>query len=133
MIVINFSHPLTDNQQQQIERIKVRPIEQLIEQMAYLDQTQPFAEQIRAMVDAVGLRLADPQGDASSHWQSKRILIVPPGHAPATAVLLAELHGRMGYFPEIVRIRPSVNSAEPFEVGEVIKLQSVRDAAREKR
>ncbi len=124
MIVINFSHPLTDNQKQAIEQRKERQIDRLIEQMAHLDQTQPFAEQIRALVDEVGL--------SSAEWQGKRILIVPPGHAPATAVLLAELHGRMGYFPEIVRIRPS-ESAEPFEVGEITNLQSVREQARTQR
>lgn len=122
MIVINFSHPLTDNQKKAIEEIKGRQIDCLIEQMAHLDQAQPFAEQIRAMVDSVGL--------SSAEWQGKRILIVPPGHAPATAVLMAELHGRMGYFPEIVRIRPSVDGSEPFEVGEIIALRDVRDFAR---
>lgn len=50
------------------------------------------------------------------------------------AVLLAELHGRMGYFPTIVRLRP-VADATPrrFEVAELIDLQSVRDVARIKR
>ena len=126
MIVINFSHPLTDNQKQAIETIKNRPITRLVEQMAHLDQAQPFAEQVCAMVDNVGLD--------SAEWQSQRILIVLPGHAPATAVLLAELHGRMGYFPEIVRIRPSdEDSAETYVVGEVISLRDVRAAARKAR
>ena len=126
MIIINFSHPLTDNQQAAVEQIKQRPITRLIEQMAQLDQTQPFDSQIRALVESVGLR--------SAEWQAQHILIVPPGHAPATAVLLAELNGRMGYFPEIIRIRPSgVDSAEPYEVGEIIRLQTTRDMARKER
>ena len=32
--------------------------------------------------------------------------VVPPALNFITAVLLAELHGRMGYFPAIVRLRP---------------------------
>jgi hypothetical protein len=46
-------------------------------------------------------------------------------------VLLAELHGRMGYFPAIVRLRPMPESVPPrFEVAEVINLQAVREHAR---
>ncbi len=45
--------------------------------------------------------------------------------------LLAELHGRMGYFPAIVRIRPVVDSLPPrYEVAEIINLQNVRETAR---
>jgi hypothetical protein len=55
----------------------------------------------------------------------------PPGLAPATAALLAELHGRMGYFPSILRLRP-VSGTTPtrYEVAEIINLQALRDAAR---
>ena len=90
-----------------------------------LVQAQPFAQQIKQMVTATGL--------TSAEWQGRRILIVPPGHAPATAVLLAELHGRMGYFPEIVRIRPNPDSEEPYGVGELITLQTIRDKAHRRR
>jgi len=49
-------------------------------------------------------------------------------------VLLAELHGRMGYFPPIVRLRPVPNALPPrFEVAEIINLQAVREAARTRR
>jgi hypothetical protein len=61
-------------------------------------------------------------------------LVNLPALAPAAAALLAELHGRMGYFPAIVRIRPVAGSTPPaYEVAEIINLQAVRDAARERR
>jgi hypothetical protein len=45
------------------------------------------------------------------------------------ATLLAELHGRMGYFPTILRLKPIPNSTPPqFQVAEVINLQAVRAA-----
>jgi hypothetical protein len=49
-------------------------------------------------------------------------------------VLLAELHGRMGYFPACLRLRPVEGSTPPrFEAAEVVNLQEVRNAARKRR
>jgi hypothetical protein len=48
--------------------------------------------------------------------------------------LLAELHGRMGHFPAVLRLRPVPDSNPPqFEVAEVINLQEVRDETRKRR
>jgi len=126
MIVLNFSHPLTPAQITQIERLTNRKIARVIEQMPQFDHAQSFAEQARALVDAVGL--------SSQEWQTLPILVNPPGYAPAALVLLAELHGRMGYFAAVVRIRPVANSTPTqYEVAEILNLQSVREAARERR
>ena len=47
---------------------------------------------------------------------------------------LAELHGRMGYYPPVVRLRPVPDSLPPrYEVAEILNLQAVRDDARRKR
>jgi hypothetical protein len=49
-------------------------------------------------------------------------------------VLLAELHGRCGYFPAAVRLRPVPDSVPPrFEVAEIVNLQAVREKARGRR
>lgn len=126
MIIINFSgHPLTNSQQTAVSTIKALPISQIIDLLPHFDQQRPFAPQIQKAVDTVSL--------SSAAWQQNRILIVPPGHAPAAAVLLAELHGRLGHFPEIIRIRPSPDAPEPYEVGEIINLQQLRDLSRQKR
>ena len=51
-----------------------------------------------------------------------------------TALLLAALHGRMGYFPPVIRLRPDAGSLPPrYEVVEILNLQAVRDAARQER
>jgi hypothetical protein len=126
MILINFSHPLTAEQRQQIEAHAGQPIQRLIERMAQFDTTQPFAEQVAALVDKLGLTPAE--------WQQAAIVVVPPSLNFGAAVLLAELHGRCGYFPPIVRTRPVPDSLPPrYEVAEIINLQSLRDAARKKR
>lgn len=62
------------------------------------------------------------------------VLLFPPTYNFAAMTLLAELHGRMGYFPAILRIRPVSESLPPrYEVAEIIKLQEVRAEARTKR
>ena len=70
----------------------------------------------------------------AEEWQTMALLVQPPALNSITAVLLAELHGRIGYFPGIVRMRPIVDIMPPcFEVAEVIDLQAVREAARHRR
>lgn len=126
MLLLNFSHPLTPAQLKQIEALTGRVVERVFDLMPHLDHEMPFDSQIRELVDGMGL---PPQ-----EWQTKPLLVNPPGYAPAAVVLLAEMHGRMGHFPAILRLRPVPDSNPPiFEVAEVINLQAVRDRARERR
>ena len=61
-------------------------------------------------------------------------MINPPSYNFGAATLIAELHGRTGYFLPIIRIRPEPDSTpRRFEVAEIINLQAVRDEARESR
>lgn len=126
MILLNFSHPLTPEQLQRIGELTGQPLARVMEVPTQLDHERPFDEQVRELVDGVGL--------SSVEWQTAPLIINPPGYAPATAALLAELHGRMGYFPAMVRLRPVLDSnPTQYEVAEVINLQAVRDRARERR
>jgi len=131
MIFLNLSRPLTGTQRVQLEALSSQPIEEIRDVPAHFDHAHPFPEQIRALVDAIGL--------TPEEWQNRPLLINPPAYNFAALTLLAELHGRMGYFPAIVRIRPAVGiDGHPItpphcEVAEIINLQAVRDAAREKR
>jgi len=78
--------------------------------------------------------MADRAGMAPAEWQTAPLLINPPALNSIAAALLAELHGRMGYFPPIVRLRPVAGSTPTrYEVAEVINLQEVRDQARRRR
>lgn len=126
MILLNYSHPLTDPQRAQIEAWTGQAIERVIAVPVHLDHARPFAEQAAELADAAGLPPAV--------WQTAPLLVVLPGLNFAAAVLLAELHGRTGHFPPIVRIRPVPDSPTPaYEVAEVVNLQALRDEAREKR
>lgn len=126
MILLNFSHPLTPAQLEQIEAVTGQVVEQVVDLMPQLDHEMPFDSQVGELVDSVGL--------SSQEWQTRPLLVNPPGYAPAAVVLLAEMHGRMGYFPAMLRLRPIEGSNPPqYEVAEVINLQAVRDQARARR
>lgn len=126
MLLLNFTHPLPPAQLDRLAEMVGQPIAAVREQMAQFDHARPFAEQVSALADAMGL--------SPAQWQTEAILVNPPALAPITAVLIAELHGRMGYFPAIVRVRPVAGSTPPvYEVAEIINLQAVRDAARQSR
>jgi hypothetical protein len=123
MILLNLSHPLTAEQRAQIEHLAGQPIERLIERMAQFDLGQPFAEQAVALVDSLGL--------APAEWQTAPLLVNLPSLNFGAAAVLAELHGRCGYFPPIVRLRPVEGSLPPrYEVAEIVNLQAIRDGAR---
>ncbi|MDW8186047.1 CRISPR-associated protein Csx15 [Thermoflexus sp.] len=126
MVLVNFAHPLTEEQLHQLEALTGRKVERVIAIDAQIDPQEPLAQQVVRMVDQVGF--------TAEEWQTLPLLIVLPSLNYSAGVLLAELHGRMGYFPSIVRLRPVAGVIPPrFEVAEVINLQAVRDAARARR
>jgi len=126
MLVLNFAHPLTAEHLEQIERLANQKVEQVIEIHSQIDPQQPLVPQVVALADKAGL---SPQ-----EWQTLPILINPPSLNYIAVVLLAELHGRCGYFPAHLRLRPVQGSVPPrFQVAEIINLQAVRDEARKRR
>jgi hypothetical protein len=126
MFVINFSHPLTDAQRAQIEALIGTKIEREIDAPAQFDPQQPFGPQLDALLAQVGL--------TSTEWQGEQLLVNPPSLNFIAVMLIAELHGRMGYFAPCVRLRPVKDALPPrFEVAEILNLQVLRDAARQKR
>ncbi len=126
MLLLNFSHPLTNDQRAQLVGLLGSPVAETRDLMTHLDNGRSFAEQAVILADAADL--------SAVAWQSTPLLVVLPALAPGAAALLAELHGRMGHFPTVVRIRPVAGSATPaYEVAEIINLQAIRDRARTRR
>ena len=123
MIVVNFSHPLTSAQLSAIETLTQEKVARCIDVKTHFGETQPYAEQARALVESAGL--------TSEQWQQERLLVNPPSLSAIAVLVLAELHGRMGYFPSVIRLRPVPESMPPqFEVAEILNLHSVRERAR---
>ena len=125
MLILNFTHPLTSQQRAQIEALAHTSLEEVRTIPVQIDQSEPLEPQIAAIVDSVGL--------SSEEWQTRPLLINPPGYAPAAFVLLAELHGRIGHFPSLIRLRPKPGPVTSYEVAELLNLQTIREAARKRR
>jgi hypothetical protein len=126
MILLNFSHPLTPDQVTQIEEATGQPVAEMRQIPVQFDPQQPFVPQVMVAAAACGL--------TPEEWQTCPLLINPPSLNAIAVTLLAELHGRMGYFPPVVRLRPVAGSTPTrYEVAEVINLQQVRDEARLRR
>lgn len=126
MLILNFSHPLTEDQQKQImallqvEQLELRDIK------VHIDRSIPLSEVARDLADAAKL--------SSHEWQTTPFVINPPGLAPLALALVAEIHGRSGAFPSMLNLRP-VTDVVPtrYEVAEVVNLQQQRDQARARR
>lgn len=125
MLILNFTHPLKPDQLAQIEALAHTSIEKVRTIPVQIDQAGLLEPQIVAIVDAVGLN--------SEEWQTLPLLINAPGYAPAAFVLLAELHGRIGHFPTLIRLRPKAGPVTSYEVAELLNLQAIREAARKRR
>lgn len=126
MILLNFSHPLTTDQVQQIASLTKQCVEKIIDIACHIDNLEPLVPQVIAMIEQVGITFRE--------WQTLPIIVNPPSLNYIALVLFAELHGRMGYFPAILRLRPELDIVpQRFEVAEVINLQKVRELARSER
>src|SRR4051812_39589982 len=98
MIVVNFSHSLTGEHLEALQQRTGHEVTRVIDRPAAFDHGAPFADQARALVDAVGL--------SRPEWESEALLVNLPSLSPIAALVLAELHGRMGHFPSVIRMRP---------------------------
>lgn len=126
MILINFSHPLTPDHLQRIAELTGRRVEKVIDLPVQFDNDAPFQPQLQQIMEALDL--------SAETLQTASILVNLPSLNFIAALVLAELHGRMGYFPPILRLRPIAGSLPPqFEIAETLNLQQLRDAARKTR
>lgn len=124
--VVNFSHPLTEAQVAAFESLSGWHVAHTVAVPTHCELAWPFAEQATNFVDAAGL--------TSVQWQSYRLAIVPPALSPVACLVIAEIHGRAGYFVPVVRLRPRSGVLPPvFEVAEILDVQGQREAARARR
>lgn len=126
MIILNFSHPLTKEQITSVESLAGQKTSDVIHIACHFENAQDFIPQVHQLLQSVPL--------SASQWQTLPILLNPPSLAPITAIMIAELHGRMGFFPAILRLSPVAGSVPVrFEPVEIINLQQVRDDVRKQR
>ncbi len=125
MLILNCAHPLTDEQRAHITALMGETPE-VCDIPTHIDRSQPLAEVATALADAAGL--------SQQQWQTTLLLLNPPALAPVATALLAELHGRCGYFPPIINVRPVAGAVPPrYEIGEIVSLNDIREHARASR
>jgi len=120
--IVNFAHPITPAQREQIRVGAGVYVADVINVPAHCDNNAAFDTEIRRIVDGANL--------TSEEWQTLELIVNPPGYAYAAAAIIAEIHGRAGHFPTILRLRPSIDNAATYVFAELIGLQQIRNAAR---
>lgn len=126
MYILNFSHPLTEAHITQLEALTGMPTTSVRNIRVQFDPTRDFVSQTSELLQSLEI--------SSAEWQNNAWIIVLPSLNYIAAILLAELHGRMGVFPSILRMRAVENAfVTQFEVAEVIRLEGVRQEARKQR
>ena len=126
MILINFAHPLTSDHLKQIERLTNQSVDRIIEIPANIDPQKEICLQVVELIEQTGL--------SSTEWQTYPLVINPPSLNFIAITLLAELHGRCGYFPVHLRMRPVEGSVPiEYEAAEILSLQGIRETSRKAR
>jgi hypothetical protein len=121
--LLNFAHPLPPYLVRAVEELAGRGVERVIDIPCHFDHGRPFAPQARDLVESAGL--------TQEEWQTQPLLVNLPSLSVIAALVLAEIHGRRGHFPAVLRLRPVDGAVvRTFEAAEVLSLQDVRDQAR---
>ncbi len=123
--ILNFGHPLTEAHMAEIAA-HIDQTPQVNHVQMQVDRKRPMAVLAQEIIEGIAL--------SSEEWQTHPLIINPPGLAPLALALIAELHGRCGYFLPMLNIRPVEGAMPPrYEVAEIVNLQSLREEARTRR
>lgn len=125
MIVLNFAHPLNQTQVKQLEDLCLDTVEE-IRIPVQLDLEQPVDNQIQQIVNGIGWSI--------EQWQKQEYLVIPPSLSTASAVLIADILGRSGALPLIVRSKMVGEGVfSRWEIAEIVSLESVKNAYKDTR
>lgn len=127
MKILNFSHAISDEQFAQLHEnfgLDIAP-EDVIGIKTDLDLAQPLGAQVVALVNEIGWLRAE--------WETTATLVILPSHPDIAVLVAAEIEGRRGHLPDILRrkpVRDEKSGVMRFEVVEIINPYAHRLAAR---
>jgi hypothetical protein len=125
LLLLNYSHPLGAADLAMVAAA-CGAMPEILDLAVTVDRARPLGDVARDLADAAGL--------SAEEWQTRPLLLNPPALAPVALALIAELHGRRGGFPAMLNVRPVEGSTPTrYELAEVLNLQNIRDAARDRR
>ena len=123
--VVNFSHPISAEQQSEIAAIVGQPVDRVIDVPSQLDLGADLGTQVSAIVESCGL--------TSDQWETLPILVNLPALSASAGVVLSEISGRCGHLPSIIIVRRADGFTPKYEVAGIVNLQQVRDGSRRNR
>ena len=141
--LLNFGHPLASAAVTSLLELLELGEAQLVEQRVSLQLdmdagAEPTTVQVRRVIDQAAEDVKQAGGALDG---TCAVVLALPGLTEGTALILAELHGRLGTFPRVLALRRLANGTYglanagryPGMRGGLLDLERVRQAARERR
>jgi hypothetical protein len=116
MVILNFSHPLTLEQIEQLkEKLHVSTF--TVETVpVQIDQTQPLTPQIEQLMHFL----------TTLHVSADKVILHLPGFAPAAACVIAQFYHMTERWPRFIRLTPvhAVGQTR-YDIFEIVDLEEV--------
>lgn len=128
MIIINFSHPITPEQIEQIEKLYyeqyelTEKVEQVIDIPVAIQNDKPIMTQVNDLIRQFQAAITPAQGN------DEVVLINLPGLAIVAAIIAVWLvdSGYFNYTPLVMRVAPVAGSLPPkFNVVELVEIEAI--------
>lgn len=128
MKILNFSHAISPEQLGQLRELGLEVArEVIIGIQTNLDLAQPLEAQVVALVEGVGWTRAE--------WETTPFVTVLPSHPDIAVLVAAEIEGRSGHLPAVLRRKPvkdDKTGLTRFEVVEITNPYELRNQARKR-
>lgn len=128
MIILNFSHPLTQEQKEQIrQKAGISKNDwnnsRVIRVNCYINIEKDLPRQINQILENI-----------PNYVWNGHVMIVPPPIAHSAILISIGIRERCGYYPQAIRIKRVTKSLPPkFVVAEVIDLNNFKEKSRSMR
>ena len=123
MILLNFSSPFKSVQRAQVEALLHESIDRVVNFHCQVDSDMEILPQFYPMMAKL------PLNDAE--LKDEPVVVVLPAQNYLAVLVMAYLHGRMGYFPPVIRTRLGTTGFLPIhEVAELLDPQAVEDTVK---